>query len=87
VAGVGKEGRKVFFSEEKKQKTFNSPPLPAYRPWPDRLRQRRIKSLLVLFFRKEQSCLPFLFSHRTGSLVADSGVRERGVMPRLPSQL
>jgi hypothetical protein len=43
----------VFFSEEKNQKTFISPPLPRSRPWPVRLRQRRDKSLLLLFFRKE----------------------------------
>jgi hypothetical protein len=28
----------VFFSEEKKQKTFIYPPLPARRPWPESCR-------------------------------------------------
>jgi hypothetical protein len=33
------QGRKVFFSEEKKQKTFISPLLPRSRPWPDSMRE------------------------------------------------
>jgi hypothetical protein len=45
--------RKMFFSEEKNQKTFVSQQAEAYRPWPGSVRQRRRKSLLVLFFRKE----------------------------------
>ncbi len=44
---------KMFFSEEKNQKTFTSPPLPRSRPWPGSFRGRRNKSLLLLFFRKE----------------------------------
>jgi hypothetical protein len=44
---------RMFFSEEKNQKTFNSPALPRSRPWPVGLRWRRCKSLLLLFFRKE----------------------------------
>jgi hypothetical protein len=47
--------RKVFFSEEKKQKTFMMAPADRSRPWPDRWNQPRIKSLLVLFFRKEHT--------------------------------
>jgi hypothetical protein len=46
---------RVFFSEEKKQKTFISPQLPIGRPWPGTILGRRNKSLLVLFFRKEHS--------------------------------
>jgi hypothetical protein len=53
------EARKVFFSEEKKQKTFISQPLPISRPWPASLRSTRIKSLLLLFFRKEGLHFPF----------------------------
>jgi hypothetical protein len=45
--------RRVFFSEEKKQKTFMSSLLTLGRPWPASYRKRRNKSLLVLFFRKE----------------------------------
>jgi hypothetical protein len=43
--------RKVFFSEEKKQKTFT------LRPWPESWVASRRKSFLVLFFKKEHSCL------------------------------
>jgi hypothetical protein len=43
----------MFFSEEKNQKTFISPPLPRSRPWPASFRWRRTKSLLLFFFRKE----------------------------------
>jgi hypothetical protein len=50
---MGDEGR-VFFSEEKKQKTFIVPVLPRAWPWPLASRKRRNKSLLVLFFRKER---------------------------------
>jgi hypothetical protein len=42
----------MFFSEEKNQKTFMSPPLQRSRPWPVCLRWRKDKSLLLLFFRK-----------------------------------
>jgi hypothetical protein len=48
--------RKDFFSEEKKQKTFILQQVQPIRPWPGSVRWRRIKSLLVLFFRKEHSC-------------------------------
>jgi hypothetical protein len=48
---------RVFFSEEKNQKTFISQQVQPLRPWPGFVRWRRVKSLLVLFFRKEQSCL------------------------------
>jgi hypothetical protein len=51
---------KAFFSEEKKQKTFISPPAPTSRPWPESWVQHRNKSLLVLFFRKEH--LSYAFS-------------------------
>jgi hypothetical protein len=46
---------KVFFSEEKKQKTFISAPAARSRPWPRTWEWRKNESLLVLFFRKEQS--------------------------------
>jgi hypothetical protein len=46
---------RVFFSEEKKQKTFISPQLPIGRPCPGYRRRRRNKSFLVLFFKKEHS--------------------------------
>jgi hypothetical protein len=48
--------RKILLSEEKKQKTFMSPLAPI-RPGPGSLHERRRKSLLVLFFRKEH--LPY----------------------------
>jgi hypothetical protein len=51
--------RSLFFSEEKNQKTFMSAPAEGYRPWPESGKRRKIKSLLLLFFRKEDlSCLP-----------------------------
>jgi hypothetical protein len=43
----------MFFSEEKNQKTFTSPLVQPIRPLPVSVRLRRMKSLLVLFFRKE----------------------------------
>ncbi len=43
----------MFFSEEKNQKTFMSLQLQRCRPWPARWKPRRNKSLLLLFFRKE----------------------------------
>jgi hypothetical protein len=46
---------RLFFSEEKNQKTFTSAPAYRSRPWPERWVLRRIKSLLVLFFRKERN--------------------------------
>jgi hypothetical protein len=58
-AGAGLEFaddlRKVFFSEEKNQKTFVPPLVPISRPWPGCCRSDRNKSLLLLFFRKEES--------------------------------
>jgi hypothetical protein len=49
---AGKEGRKVFFFEKKKQKTFGT--------WCEASRQRTqmSTSFLVLFFKKEHSCFP-----------------------------
>jgi hypothetical protein len=44
----------MFFSEEKNQKTFIFQPLPRSRPWPASFRRARHKSLLLLFFRKEE---------------------------------
>jgi hypothetical protein len=58
------EEERLFFSEEKNQKTFDSPPADVYRPWPDRLNLLRDKSLLLPpgglppFFRKEGLSLP-----------------------------
>jgi putative hemolysin len=50
-----KKGRKAFFSEEKKQKTFIFCALP-HSPAKSRIWvQAKSKSLLVLFFRKEQN--------------------------------
>jgi hypothetical protein len=46
---------KVFFSEEKKQKTFIFPPLPRSRPWPGSSRSAEAKQSFGSFFRKEQS--------------------------------
>jgi hypothetical protein len=43
----------VFFSEEKNQETLVSAPADRYGTWPDGLKLRRNKSLLLLFFRKE----------------------------------
>jgi hypothetical protein len=45
----------ITFSEEKNKTRLISPPLPAIRPWPVSVRPRKIKSLLVLFFRKEHA--------------------------------
>jgi hypothetical protein len=50
----------MFFSEEKNQKTFNSPPAQPIRPWPPNWKRRENKSLLLLFFRKEEPSLAFL---------------------------
>jgi hypothetical protein len=44
---------RIFFSEEKKHKTFIPPQLPIGWLWRARCRQRRNKSFLVLFFKKE----------------------------------
>jgi hypothetical protein len=51
---------RMFFSEEKNQKTFISGGVPTLRPNPGSIRWRKDKSLLVLFFRKEHTCLPVL---------------------------
>jgi len=50
----------MFFSEEKNQKTFIPVPADGCRPWPENEVQPRIKSLLVLFFRKEHAFFLFL---------------------------
>jgi hypothetical protein len=47
---------KMFFSEEKNQKTFVSARAARSRPWPERGKSAGDKSLLVLFFRKEHAC-------------------------------
>jgi hypothetical protein len=47
------EEERMFFSEEKNQKTFDPPSVLRFEHGPARFRWRRIKSLLVLFFRKE----------------------------------
>jgi hypothetical protein len=44
---------RMFFSEEKNQKTFVSPLAARSRPWPPDVKLRENKSLLLLFFRKE----------------------------------
>jgi hypothetical protein len=44
----------MFFSEEKNQKTFIPARHPAIRPWPGSWERRGNKSLLLLFFRKEE---------------------------------
>jgi hypothetical protein len=48
-----KKSRKLFFSEEKNQKTFTPAPAARSRPWPRSWKLRRTKSLLLLFFTKE----------------------------------
>ncbi len=45
--------RKMFFSEEKNQKTFTSPRVPKYGTWPATWKSRGHKSFLLLFFKKE----------------------------------
>jgi hypothetical protein len=52
-----RESGRIFFSEEKKQKTFVSPPVRRWEAMAGILPPARRKSLLVLFFRKEQSCV------------------------------
>jgi hypothetical protein len=44
---------RMFFSEEKNQKTFNVEPYPLIRPWPGTWGRLKNKSLLLLFLRKE----------------------------------
>jgi len=44
---------RLFFSEEKNQKTFISALYPPLRPSPGSMDLRNRKSLLLLFFRKE----------------------------------
>jgi hypothetical protein len=56
---VKKKGR-TFFSEEKNQKTFMSALAAISGPWPPTVKLRRNKSLLLLFFRKED--LPSSFA-------------------------
>jgi hypothetical protein len=46
---------RIFFSEEKKQKTLISSQLDIAWPRPGSSRARRNKSFLVLFFKKEHS--------------------------------
>jgi hypothetical protein len=46
---------RMFFSEEKNQKTFMPQPVDRSGTWPAEGKLRRIKSLLLLFFRKEDS--------------------------------
>jgi tRNA(Leu) C34 or U34 (ribose-2'-O)-methylase TrmL len=48
---------KLFFSEEKNQKTFSPAQAAISRPWPPSGKLRRNESLLLLFFRKEDSSL------------------------------
>jgi len=43
----------MFFFEKKNQKTFIPGLFQLGRPWPSMREQRRNKSLLLLFFRKE----------------------------------
>jgi hypothetical protein len=59
LGDAGPQQARMFFSEEKNQKTFISPPLPRSRPWPGYCRSARNKSLLLLFFRKEVSSSTF----------------------------
>jgi hypothetical protein len=54
-----KRKRRMFFSEEKNQKTFTPPQLHFCRSGPPTSNARRSKSLLVLFFRKEHLPYPF----------------------------
>jgi hypothetical protein len=55
VNRLSKEVSKVFFSEEKKQKTFISSPASRWVQGNACGAQPEDKSLLVLFFRKEHS--------------------------------
>jgi hypothetical protein len=45
---------RMFFSEEKNQKTFTSPPLPRSRPWPARCRSAGNKSLFASFSSEKE---------------------------------
>jgi hypothetical protein len=47
----------MFFSAEKNQKTFIPALAQRFGPWPLNGKLRENKSLLLLFFRKEESCL------------------------------
>jgi hypothetical protein len=50
----------MFFSEEKNQMTFDSALAQPIRPWPVTWKRQRSKSLLLLFFRKEDlPCLSY----------------------------
>jgi hypothetical protein len=53
----GQAGGKYFFFERKTQKTFNSGRFAFCRPGPGSFHRSRIKSLLILFFRKELAFL------------------------------
>jgi hypothetical protein len=44
---------RMFFFEKKNQKTFVPALAARSRPWPPKVKLRRNKSLLLLFFRKE----------------------------------
>jgi hypothetical protein len=54
----------MFFSEEKNQKTFIPGGGGKMRLWPGSWEVRRNKSLLLLFFRKEDSSFPLNFPGR-----------------------
>jgi len=63
-----KKVRKMFFSEEKNQKTFISPAAsPPSGHVPDPSVGTRSKSLLLLFFRKEDSSSAFNRALTTGN--------------------
>jgi ribosomal protein L24E len=47
-----REGRKVFFSEEKNQKTFISPRDPRSRPWPESETSAELKVFWFFFSKK-----------------------------------
>jgi hypothetical protein len=57
IAGADQQGRKQFFFEKKNQKTFIFPPAATSGSWPDSWYITRNKSLLLLFFRKEDLTL------------------------------
>jgi hypothetical protein len=47
----------MFFSEEKNQKTVESGLYQRFRPWPESWDRLKHKSLLLIFFRKEDFLL------------------------------
>jgi mono/diheme cytochrome c family protein len=72
--------RKVFFSEEKKQKTFIFSARPTGPAMASLVDGRRTKSLLVLFFRKEHACLLlslFAFAARAEDVSGSAIFNER----------